>query len=389
MIFCDSYLPGHRGGGGMWAVRNVAARFSERYDIFIVTRDCDGKIDSTPYVKIPRNRWTERPEATVYYASPSDLNSKTFARLTEEIGPHAIYLNSVFSKVCTRLLFAQRRLRNRQIPLLIAPCGELAAAAIHLKYFRKRMFLFFAQAFGLFRFATWKAASIEESNDIKRVISVDVKISVAPELTPRDILPGFTTDEKPTTVPESVRLSYLSRVTRIKNLHYLLELLNVIDAVSIRLEVIGPADDDRYLEKCRQIADSLPSNIDVDFIGGVDHESALARVKESHFMVLPTSSENFGYAIIESMAAGCPVVLSDRVAWSDVTENNAGWRIPLEDREAWLKQLAECVSMGHEEYLRFSSSARNFAVKYLLVDGPMTENQLMFDSVLELPYLKG
>lgn len=389
MIFCDSYLPGYRGGGGMWAVRNVAERFSERYDFFIVTRDCDGKIDTTPYVKIARNRWTERPEATVYYASPSGLNSKTFARLVNETDPHAIYLNSVFSKVCTRLLFARRRFRNRQIPLLIAPCGEFAAAAIRLKYFRKRMFLFFAKAFGLFRAATWKAASIEESDDISRLIPRDVKISVAPELTPRDILPGFTTEEKPEKVPGSVRLSYLSRVTRIKNLHFLLELLNVIDAVSIQLEVIGPADDDRYLEKCRQIADSLPSNVEVDFIGGLDHESALERVKRSHFMVLPTSSENFGYAILESMAAGCPVVLSDRVAWNDVTTNNAGWRIPLEDRGAWLKQLTECVSMGHEEYRRLSFSAREYAVKYLLVDEPAAENQLMFDSVLATPYLKG
>jgi len=388
MIFCDSYLPGHRGGGGMWAVRNVAERFSERYDIFIVTRDCDGQIDTTPYAKIPRNRWTQRPEATVYYASPSHLGSKMFARLVGEIDPDAIYLNSVFSKVCRRVLFTRRRLRNRQIPLLVAPCGEFAAATIRLRFFRKRIFLFLATAFGLFRSATWKAASIEESIDIRRLISGDVKISIAPELTPRDILPGFSTEEKPKKVPGSVRLSYLSRVTPIKNLHFLLELLNVLDAFSIRLEVIGPADDERYLAKCRQIADSLPSNIDVDFVGGLDHESALERVKGSHFMVLPTSSENFGYAIIESMAAGCPVVLSDRVAWNDVTECNAGWRIPLEDRTAWLKRLTECVSMDHEEYRRLSFSAREFAVKYLLVTEPAAENQLMFDSVLA-PYLKG
>ena len=65
MIVCDAYLPGDRGGGGMWAVRNLAERFSNRFDFFIVTRDCDGRIDGTPFVKIPRNRWTERPEANV------------------------------------------------------------------------------------------------------------------------------------------------------------------------------------------------------------------------------------------------------------------------------------------------------------------------------------
>src|SRR5687767_4644029 len=76
MIVCDAYFPGELGGGGMWAVYNLASHFSNRYDFFIVTRDCDGRIDNTPYVKILRNKWTLREEAEVYYASPSDLIPK-------------------------------------------------------------------------------------------------------------------------------------------------------------------------------------------------------------------------------------------------------------------------------------------------------------------------
>src|SRR5215218_5881495 len=102
MVFCDAYLPGERGGGGMWAVRNLAERFCDRYELFIVTRDCDGRIDGTPYIDVPRNKWTTRVEAKVYYASPSHLKAKTFARLVDEIDPDAIYLNSVFSKPCVQ-----------------------------------------------------------------------------------------------------------------------------------------------------------------------------------------------------------------------------------------------------------------------------------------------
>src|SRR5688572_9767504 len=87
MIFCDAYLPGKNGGGGMWAVKNLAERFSDRYEFFIVTRDCDSRTDNTPYVQIARNKWTERPEARVYYASPSHLKPRKLKELVENVEP--------------------------------------------------------------------------------------------------------------------------------------------------------------------------------------------------------------------------------------------------------------------------------------------------------------
>ena len=382
MIFCDSYLPGHRGGGGMWAIRNLAVRFCDRYDFYIVTRDCDGKIDGTPYVKIARNKWTSRPEAMVYYASPSNLRSRNFAELVAEVKPDAVYLNSIFSKVCATFLFARKRFLKPEMPVLLAPCGELSDAALNLRKSRKRMFLFFANKCGFFKRIIWKAASESERSNIYSLVSPNPEVKIAPELTPKDILPDFRAEHKPKKTAGSVRFVYFSRVTPIKNLLFLLELLNEVTDGIVDLKVVGPTDDPQYLEKCRQTVTSLPPNIKVELIGSIDNLSALEIAKNSHFMVLPTKNDSFGYVVIESLAAGCPVILSDRTQWTEIQKNNLGWQIPLDDRSGWISTLKDCVLMNNEQYRLLSFSARQFAVKYLTADEPTAANQIVFDSVL-------
>ena len=366
----------------MWAVRNLAERFCDRYDFFIVTRDCDGKLDETPYVKIARNKWSRRPEAKIYYASPSNLRPRTFESLIDEIKPDAIYLNSIFSKVCVTFLLARRLFLSSAVPVLLAPCGELSDAALSIKRLRKRIFFGTARVLGTFRDVIWKATSESERAEISRFVAKDAPIKVAPELTPKDILPDFKTDDKPQKIAGRVQFVYFSRITPKKNLHFLLELLNEIDVGSVDLEVIGDSDDDLYFEKCRRTAASLPANINVKFVGSVDNESVLEIAKNSHFMVLPTKNENFGYVVIESLAAGCPVLMSDQIEWKGIQESNVGWRLPLDDRGAWLSKINACISMGDDEYRPLSFSARQFAVRYLIADEPTAANQLMFDTVL-------
>jgi glycosyltransferase involved in cell wall biosynthesis len=388
MIFCDAYLPGERGGGGMWAIRNLVERFSDRYDFFIVTRDCDGRIDDTPYVRILRNTWTKRSEAMVYYASPANLNARKFADLVEEINPDAIYLNSVLSKPCVRFLLARRIYFKRPYPLLLAACGELAPAAMQLSAFKKGCFLAAGKLAGIFRGIVWKAANEAERNDIRRVMG-NVPVAVAPELSPIDILPDFSLDEKPEKRPGVLKLVFFSRVTPIKNLDFLLKLLEQNGSGSIQLDVVGPTDEPDYLEKCQMDANRLHGNIEVNFFGGLARDAALEVIKTAHFMVLPTKSENFGYVIIEALAAGCPVLLSDQVSWSDVETKGAGWLLPLTSVEEWQSTLERCLRMDASEYRRMSFSAREFAVKYLNAEEPAAVNGRMFDSVLAAPQANG
>jgi glycosyltransferase involved in cell wall biosynthesis len=71
-------------------------------------------------------------------------------------------------------------------------------------------------------------------------------------------------------------------------------------------------------------------------IGGEDKRAALAAAS---VFALPSYSENFGIAVLEAMAAGLPVAISDQVnLWREVAESGSGIVTPC-DRDAFAGAL--------------------------------------------------
>ena len=67
------------------------------------------------------------------------------------------------------------------------------------------------------------------------------------------------------------------------------------------------------------------------FTGMLLGPDKLAVLRDASMFVLPSYSENFGLAVIETMAAGLPVIISDKVnIWREVESAGAGKVIPCE-----------------------------------------------------------
>jgi glycosyltransferase involved in cell wall biosynthesis len=186
MIVCDAYLPGKQDGDAKREIRDLAERFSSAYDIYILTRDCEGDSDDTPYNNVPRNKWFERPEAHVYYASPSDLRARRFAQLVKKVAPDVIYLSSLFCKPCIRFLLSKRFFIDQSIPLILAPNGGLDPEALKAVPAKDKMFLRLGRIAGVFRQVTWKAATEQELKNIDREFRT-APIHVVPGISPANV----------------------------------------------------------------------------------------------------------------------------------------------------------------------------------------------------------
>ena len=78
------------------------------------------------------------------------------------------------------------------------------------------------------------------------------------------------------------------------------------------------------------------------FTGMLDDTLKLAALRAASVFVLPSYTENFGLAVVEAMAAGTPVVVSDRVnIWREIEAQRAGIVVPCDANR--VADAIECV----------------------------------------------
>jgi glycosyltransferase involved in cell wall biosynthesis len=151
---------------------------------------------------------------------------------------------------------------------------------------------------------------------------------------------------------------------RKKNVNWFLDLLRSVNG-EISLDVYGPVEDDEYFEETKQLIAKLPSNISVEIKGPVEYDLVPEVLGRYEFFVLPTLGENFGHIYVEAMAAGLPLLTSDRTPWRELESKHVGWDIPLEEPGEWLDVVEACAAMTDDEYRQRSRQALDFARGWL------------------------
>ena len=98
----------------------------------------------------------------------------------------------------------------------------------------------------------------------------------------------------------------------------------------VHLVIAGP-DNEGWGEQVRTWLQAAGVLDRTTFTGMLLGPERLAVLRDADLFVLPSYSENFGLAVIEAMAAGLPVVISDRVnLWREVQAAAAGRVIPCD-----------------------------------------------------------
>jgi len=364
LILCDYYLPGYKSGGGMRTVVNMVDRLKNKYDFFIITRDHDGKLDRQQYTSVNINQWNDVRGAKVFYLSKDKLKISKLHELISNVKPNVIYSNSYFATLTLYFLILKRLKVIKQINIILAPCGELSDGALQLNSAKKTAFIQLANLSNLFRNIIWKASSELEKAEIELVKGSGGEIYIAPDMLPRTIFEDYNSNIKPQKSSGEVKMIFLSRFMKKKNFKWLLENLSVIKG-RLEIDVYGPLEDARYWSQCQRIIETFPKNIKIQAKGPVPHEEVLATLAKYHFFIMPTLGENFGHIFLESLAAGCPLIISDRTPWLNLEERNIGWDLSLDEPDRWVETLNLCINLDQSGYSKLSNNARNFAITIL------------------------
>ena len=78
----------------------------------------------------------------------------------------------------------------------------------------------------------------------------------------------------------------------------------------------------RIGSECEKLIDKLPANVAANVVGPVPYDAGLQHLFASHFFVLPTLNENFGYVLLKAWPPGRRCLTSENVVWDDLEEKN-------------------------------------------------------------------
>jgi glycosyltransferase involved in cell wall biosynthesis len=364
LVFSDYYLPGYKSGGGMRTIVNMVDRLHEKYDFWIVTRDHDGTLDLKQYENVLINQWNEVRNAQVFYLSKDAVTMSKLRDLIHQVNPDLYYANSFFA---TLSIFLVKLRKFGTVPfknIVIAPCGEVSEGSLKLKPTKKWLFIKWSKTLGLHKNIIWKASSELEKDEINEIKGSGGQTLISPDLPPKMLNENFTQDLKPEKFEGTAKMIFLSRFYPKKNFKWLLEQLPAVKG-NLIIDVFGPLENQEYWDECQKLIENLPPNIQVKSKGSIPYEETAKLLIKYHFFVLPTLSENFGHVFLEALAAGCPLVISNRTPWLDLEAKGIGWDLPLEQPETWVKVFDRCISMNNNDYQSISSNSRKYAIDWL------------------------
>lgn len=351
LIILTGFLPGKKFGGPPISVDNFCSLMKED-ECFIVTRNHD--MGETETYKDIKPGWNDRGNCKVLYLSDKEYGYRKYEKVIKEINPDVIYLQGLFQNCIIPCLFLAKK---HNIPVLLAPRGELCAGAFKKKY-KKIPYIVFLKMFGLLNKVHFQSTSEEETEAIMKHLGItEDRIHFLTNV------PSIPKKEYP--VPEKqpgvAKFVFISRIVRKKNLKAAISYFKNIDG-DVTFDIYGPIEDKDYWQECQDEIKLLPSNIKVNYCGLVSHDQIHETFSRYHAFLFPTLSENFGHVIAEALSVGCPVIISDQTPWNDVQYIDGGWSIPLDKIENFTSAIKDVLYIDFKTETKYKKNMIEYVV---------------------------
>jgi glycosyltransferase involved in cell wall biosynthesis len=256
----------------------------------------------------------------------------------------------------------------------------LGQGAMSLKSFKKLLYLFVAKKANWYDAVNFHATQKGEADDILKQFG-NAKIYIAPNVNAGVEHQNISVKKK-----NEIKLVYLSRIARVKNLHFALQCLMQMPApIKVTYTIYGNAEDVEYVNECKKIVEQLPSNVVVEWKGELEFYDVQQTLRKYEVLFLPTLNENFGHSIVEAFLCGCGVIISDQTPWRGLRKAGCGADLPLTATDLFLEEICRIagldaeafrdLSLASNRYIRARIDQEKIKKQYLQMFNDCTQNR--------------
>ncbi len=266
------------------------------------------------------------------------------------------------------------------VPYLIRPCGMLDPWCLNQSKWKKKLYLAWRLRHNLNR-----ASAIHFTTEIERDLVAPLKLKPPAIVEPNGVdLQEFESLPQRGTfrahhpeIGERPMLLFLSRIHHKKGLDLLIPAFAAMNEREMVLVIAGPDSPDGYQKSVERMARDAGVADRVVFTGMLYGAERIEAMVDADLFVLPSYQENFGIVVVEALAAGTPVVISDQVnLHTEITGAGLGAVVPTEVAplaaalEAWMNDPDRRRDAGNraQRYVRerfdWREIARRWAERY-------------------------
>lgn len=346
-----TYIPAWRYGGTIHSVHGLCKSLAARgHDVHVFTTNVDGGES----LDVETGRDVDRDGVKVRYFESRILKRLYWApqmarELEKEV--HSFDLVHLHSVFLWPTLAAARVSKRKQVPYLVAPRGMLVSELIRRKnYWVKTAWIRLIEKKTIERAQGIHATSVLESRELDKLGFRLPPVYVVPNGVDIPAADNGQTQESSIVQELTQKKPFILCLGRIhwkKGLDRLIKALpNVPDA---NLVIVGN-DEEGYRSTLQKLANEAGVAPRITLSGPFYGTDKRALIKAASLLALPSLSENFGNVVLEAMAEGCPVLVSEGVGLADTVKTSGAGRVVGQD----IKELAGALSdmLSNPEALR-------------------------------------
>jgi glycosyltransferase involved in cell wall biosynthesis len=377
-VFTRSYPPAYLKGGPARSLHALVEVLAAEFRFSVVTSAFDDSA-TVRMESVEPSRWSTFGRAAIWYESRYRMPARTAVKLLKETEPQLIYLNSLFDYRFAILPLLIARTMFWRVPVVLAPRGELSAGALTLKRRKKRAFIKVFRLLKLHEYAIWHASTSQERAEIERVFGSKARIHVAVDL--RTDLFGAGVEQghsrRPSDDLRGSSLVFLSRIVPKKNVAAVIRAMLLVKGNAC-LSIAGPIEDVRYWNRCVELINDMPDSRPVRYLGAIPADEVVTFLSRFDLFVLPTLGENFGHVVLESLAAGTPVIVGKDTPWHRIEASGAGWVCDPTNPGAIAELIERFLSLDEKARQDMRVAAHSLAVEVVKDPSSVNANRSMF-----------